>query len=268
MRKILGVFTAIVLAVLYAPTIFMIVFSFNDSRFAIRWAGFTTRWYRDMLNDRQLAAALTNTLIISAGAALIAVVLGTMAALAMRRAFRGKRAAATLVSLPIMIPDIVLAVSILAMIYAIGLRPSLGTAIAANATFNLSYVAVVVAARLEGLDSSVELAAQDLGATPMRAFWSVTFPAILPGVVSGALLAFTLSFDDFVITYFTTGPGDTPLAVRIYSMMRGEISPVINAVSTVILGLSFLLIIAALRIGSTKGTRQHSEGMFKKEAVS
>jgi spermidine/putrescine transport system permease protein len=250
MRRILGAFTALVLAILYAPTILMVVFSFNQSRYAIRWTGFTLNWYREMLGDHQLGMALSNTIIISTGSALLAVMLGTMAALAMRRVFPGKRIFATVVSLPLMIPDIVLAVSILAMIYAAGMRPSLLTAIAANTTFNLSYVAVVVSARLDGLDGSLELAAQDLGATPFRAFWNVTIPAILPGVVSGALLAFTMSFDDFVITYFTTGPGDTPLAVRIYSMMRGEVSPEINAISTVILAVSLVLIVAALRIGS------------------
>jgi spermidine/putrescine transport system permease protein len=267
MRKILGVFTAVVLMVLYAPTVLMVIFSFNKSRFAIRWTGFTLGWYREMLTDHQLGMALTNTIIISTGAALLAVVFGTMAALSMRRTFRAKRAFATLVSLPIMIPDIVLAVSILAMIYALGLRPSLITAIAANTTFNLSYVAVVVSARLDGMDNSTELAAQDLGATPAQAFWNVTFPAILPGVVSGVLLAFTMSFDDFVITYFTTGPGDTPLAVRIYSMMRGEVSPEINAISTVILAISLVLIVAALRIGSTTDVLKDAQPAPKQEVT-
>jgi len=252
MRRLLGAFTALVLAMLYAPTVVMAVFSFNDSRYAVRWVGFTTKWYEKLRENHQIWGAFKNTLLISAGSAVLAVVLGTLAALAMRHAFRGKRAFATLVSLPIMVPDIVLAVSILAMVYAVGARPSLATAIIANATFNLSYVAIVVAARLEGLDRSAELAAMDLGATPSRAFWSVTLPAILPGVVSGAILAFTMSFDDFVITYFTTGPGDTPLAVRIYSMMRGDVTPEINAVSVVILAVSLVLVVAALAIAGPR----------------
>ncbi len=249
MRKLLGVFTALVLAALYAPMAVMAAFSFNKSRYSVRWTGFTLDWYRKLWENHQLWDALKNTLLISAGAAAIAALLGTMAALAMRHAFRGKRAFAVLVSLPIMVPDIVLGVSILAVIHLLGGHPSIGTAIAANATFNLSYVAIVVAARLEGLDRTAELAAQDLGATPARAFWSVTVPAILPGIVSGTILAFTMSFDDFVITYFTTGPGDTPLAVRIYSMMRGDVTPEINAVSVVILAVSLVLILAALAIG-------------------
>jgi spermidine/putrescine transport system permease protein len=135
------------------------------------------------------------------------------------------------------------------MVYSVGLRPSRLTAIAANATFGLSFVAIVVAARLAGLDRHAEMAALDLGATPRQAFFKVTVPAILPALLTGALLAFTMSFDDFVITYFTTGPGDTPLAVRIYSMMRGDVTPEINAVSTVILLASFVLTVAALRLG-------------------
>ena len=255
MRKLLGAFTAVVLLVLYAPMIVMAVFSFNSERYTSTWTGFTLAWYRRALDDHQLQGALVNTLIISVSSAVLAAILGTLAALAMRHAFRGKRAFASLVTLPIMIPDIVLGVSILAMIYAVGLRPGLATAVVANTTFNLSYVAIVVAARLEGLDRTAELAAQDLGATPARAFWSVTFPAILPAVASGALLAFTMSFDDVVITYFTTGPGDTPLAVHIWSLMRSEISPEINAVSTAILAVSLVLVVAALRLGRPEEKR-------------
>jgi spermidine/putrescine transport system permease protein len=248
-RRLLACFTALVLAALYLPSLVMFVFSFNKSRYAVRWTGFTLDWYRRMWENRQLWDALENTLVISAGAAVLATILGTLAALAMRRTFRGKQAFAMLVSLPLMVPDIVLGVSILALVYALGLQPSRLTAIAANTTFDLSYVAIVVSARLAGLDRQAELAAVDLGASEWQAFFKVTLPAIFPAVVSGALLAFTMSFDDFVITYFTTGPGDTPLAVRIYSMMRGDVTPEINAVSTVILLASLLLIVASLRLG-------------------
>lgn len=249
MRRWLAALTALVLAALYAPTAVMVLFSFNRSRYPVRFTGFTLDWYWKMWHDRQLWDALENTLVISTGAAALATVLGTLAALAMRHSFRGKHAFATLVSVPLMVPDIVLGVSILAMVYSVGLQPSRLTAIAANATFGLSFVAIVVAARLAGLDRHAEMAALDLGATPRQAFFKVTVPAILPALLTGALLAFTMSFDDFVITYFTTGPGDTPLAVRIYSMMRGDVTPEINAVSTVILLASFVLTVAALRLG-------------------
>ena len=180
----------------------------------------------------------------------------------MRQTFRGKRSFAMLVSLPLMVPDIVLGVSILALVYSLGLQPSRLTAIAANTTFDLSYVAIVVSARLAGLDRQAELAAIDLGASAFQAFFKVTLPAILPAVVSGALLAFTMSFDDFVITYFTTGPGDTPLAVRIYSMMRGDVTPEINAISTVILVVSLVLIVATLRLGRSPGLPEAGTNTF------
>ena len=246
-RLPLAVYTAIVLVVLYAPILVMAGFSFNESPY-YQWKGFSLHWYRAMAEDRAIRSTLSNTLILSSVSTVLATVLGTLAALAARETFRGKRLYATLVSVPVMVPDIVLAISLLLLFRALGATLSLWTAVAAHATFNLSYVAVVVSARLQGLDRSVELAAQDLGATPLQAFWKVTFPAILPGIVSGALLAFTLSFDDFVITYFTTGPGNGTLPMRIYSMVRFAVTPEINAISTVILAASLVLIGVSLRI--------------------
>ncbi len=248
MRRALGLWTGLVLLALYAPIAAMTAFSFNASRHAVRWEGFTLRWYREVFADRQVRGELWNTVVIAAASTAAATVLGTMAALAAQPAFRGKRLYTTLVSLPVMVPDIVLAVALLALYRRIGAELSLGTAILGHVTFNLAYVAVVVSARLQGMDRSTELAAQDLGASPFAAFWKVTFPAILPGVLSGAVLAFTLSFDDFVITYFTTGPGGATLPVRIYSMVRFGVTPAMNAISTLILAVSLVLIGVALRI--------------------
>ncbi len=248
MRRALGAYALLVLAALYAPIAVMAAFSFNASRHAVRWTGFTLDWYRELLGDRQVLGELGNTLAIAAAATALGTVLGTMAALAARRAFRGKRLWAALVSLPVTVPDIVLAVALLALYRAAGVGLSLWTAILGHTTFTLAYVALVVSARIQGMDGTLELAAQDLGATPARAFWNVTLPALLPGVVSGAVLAFTLSFDDFVITYFTAGPGGATLPVRIYSMVRFGVTPVMNAVSTMILVVSLALIILALRI--------------------
>jgi spermidine/putrescine transport system permease protein len=248
MRKLLGSFTALVFAALYAPILVMMAFSFNESKYSVRWTGFTLDWYRKLADDATLHRELGNTLILAAATTVLATVLGTMAALAARDNFRGKRIYATLIALPVMVPDIVLAIAMRALFDAVRCPLSLGTAVIAHTTFNLSYVAVVVSARLQGLDRSIELAAQDLGASPVRAFWKVTMPAILPGVVSGAVLAFTLSFDDFVITYFTTSPGDATLPMRIYSMVRFAVTPEINALSTVILVASLALIVAALKI--------------------
>jgi len=253
-RKWLGGFTGLVLAALYVPIAVMILFSFNDSKLSVKWVGFTLDWYRMLAADEKIHQDLWNTLKISTASTLLATVLGTMAALAARPAFRGKRLYTTLVALPVMVPDIVLGMAMFALFDRFRVPLSLGTAVVAHVTFNLAYVALVVSARLQGMDKSLELAAQDLGATPMAAFWKVTLPAIFPGVLSGAVLAFTLSFDDFVITYFTTGPGNGTLPMRIYSMVRFDVKPEINAISTLILGASLILIAASMKISKVPVT--------------
>jgi spermidine/putrescine transport system permease protein len=248
MRKALGVWTGIVLVALYVPIAVTGAFSFNRSK-STSWTGFTLDWYGKVFRDHNLRDAVEKTLGIALASTAVATVLGTVAALAARETFRGKRLYTTLLSLPVMVPDIVLAIALLSLFYALGIPRSLGTAVIAHATFDLAYVAIVVSARLQGMDRSVELAARDLGATPWGAFWRVTFPAILPGILSGAVLAFTLSFDDFVITYFTAGTGNTTLPWRIYSMMaRMGLDPSISAVSTLILAASAALIVAALKL--------------------
>lgn len=247
MRKALGAATALVLAALYAPILVMAAFSFNASRY-FRWTGFTLDWYRRAWENPDLRSALGNTAVLALVSAVLSTALGTMAAVGARSAFRGRRLYAALVSLPILVPDIVLAVALLALFRSIGVPLSLGTAAVAHTTFNLAYVAVVVSARLQGMDRTLELAAQDLGATPWEAFWKVTFPAIRPGILSGALLAFTLSFDDFAVTYFTSGPGGATLPVMVYSMVRFGVTPEINAVSTALMAASVGLIAASLRL--------------------
>lgn len=246
-RVPLAVWTALVLAALYAPIAVMAAFSFSESPY-FQWKGFTFDWYRKIWTDHAIRSSLSNTLVLAAVSTVLATALGTTAALAAREAFRGKRLYTTLVSLPVMVPDIVLAIALLALFRAAGMSLSLWTAAIAHTTFNLSYVAVVVSARLQGMDRSTELAAQDLGATPLQAFWKVTFPAILPGILSGALLAFTLSFDDFVITYFTTGPDSSTLPMLIYSKVRFGGTAEMRALSTVLLLASVGLIGLSLRL--------------------
>jgi spermidine/putrescine transport system permease protein len=247
-RKILGAFTALVLVTLYAPIAVMTVFSFNESKSSVHWTGFTLDWYRKLAADTYVHDELWNTLKLAGAATVLATILGTVAALAARSAFRGKALYATLIALPVMVPDIVLAISMRSFFRWLDVDLSLLTAIIAHTTFNLSYVAIIVSARLQGLDRSIELAGQDLGASPVQTFWKVTLPAILPGVASGAVLAFTLSFDDFVITYFTVRPGSGTLPMRIYSMVRFGVTPEMTALSTVILVVSLALIAAALKI--------------------
>ena len=245
MRKALGIWTGIVLVALYLPIAVTGVFSFRDPK-AKTW---TLRWYESALGDHNLRDAVEKTFVIALAATALSTVLGTIAALAARESFRGKKLYNTLVALPVMVPDIVLAIALLSLFYALAIPRSLATAVLAHVTFDLAYVAIVVSARLQGMDRSVELAARDLGATAWGAFWRVTFPAILPGVLSGAVLAFTLSFDDFVITYFTAGTGNTTLPWRVYSLMgRFGVTPEISAVSTLILAVSAALVVAAIKI--------------------
>lgn len=252
MRRALGGFTGLVLAVLYAPVVVLILFSFNSSKYSVSWTGFTLDWYRRLAADGQVHDALANTLVVALASTLLSTALGTMAALAARDSFRGKKLYATLVSLPVMIPDIVMALALLSLYLVVravfGVPLSLVTVILAHTTFNLAYVAIVVSARLQGMDRTVELAAQDLGATPLATFWKVTFPALLPGILSGAILAFTLSLDDFVITWFTMGPGNDTLPVLIYSKVRRGISPEMNALSAVMLAASLGLIVVSLKL--------------------
>jgi spermidine/putrescine transport system permease protein len=249
-KALLGAWTALLIAALYAPIVVMVVFSFNAST-ASAWSGFTLDWYARLFRSREILDALVNTLILSTASTAISTVLGTLAALAARERFRGKKLYVALVSLPITVPDIVLAFAAYALFRALGAPLSVWTAALAHATFNLSYVALVVSARLEGLDRSLELAGRDLGCSPWSAFWRVTFPAVRPAVLSGALLAFTLSFDDFVITYFTSGAGNATLPVLVYSKVRFGVTPEINALSTILLAVSLAAIALSLKLSRT-----------------
>ena len=246
-RRLLGGYTLVLLLALYAPLGVMALYSFNASRYP-RWEGFTLDWYGRLFRDHAILDALGRTVMLALLATALSTVLGTFAALAARRAFRGRRLYALLVTVPVLMPDIVLAYAALALFRALDVGLSIATAACAHTTFNLAYVAIVVSARLEGLDPSLELAARDLGATPLQAFWKVTFPAIAPAVLSGALLAFTLSFDDFVLTYFTAGPGGATLPVYVYSAIRHGVTPVLNAVSTLILVVTLGLVVLSLKL--------------------
>jgi spermidine/putrescine transport system permease protein len=232
---------------LYAPIVILVIFSFNSSRFVSAWEGFSFRWYGELFRDEAMMAALKNSLIVAVASTLISTVFGTMVALAMERnQFFGKTAFDALLYLPIIIPDIAMAVMLLLFFVWAKISLSLVTIIISHVAFNISFVAVVVRARLVGFDRSLEEAAQDLGANELQTFWHVTLPLLMPGILGGALLAFTLSLDDFVITFFTAGVGSTTLPLRIYSMVKLGITPEINAISTLLLMASMLLVMMSL----------------------
>lgn len=233
---------AITLAVLvffYLPVIVLVLNSFNASRFGGPWAGFTFDWYRRLWHAREIWHALGNTLGIAAVATVISCVLGTTAALALDR-YRSRLQAAhyLLVYAPLVVPEILMGMSLLLFFVALGLQLGYLTIVVSHVTFCVSYVAMVVLGRLQDFDWGLVEAAQDLGADSWTATRRVLLPLLAPGIASGALLAFTLSVDDFVITFFVAGPGTTTLPLRIYSMIKHGSPPLINALSTLLLALT------------------------------
>ena len=234
---------------LYAPIVILVIFSFNASRFVSDWRGFTLQWYARLFGNQAIGAALRNSLIVAGASTFISTVFGTMVALAMERyRFRGKMAFDALLYLPIIIPDISMAVMLLLFFVLVRWNLGLITIIISHVAFNISFVAVVVRARLAYFDIALEEAAQDLYANEWQTFRRVTLPLIMPGILGGALLAFTLSIDDFVITFFTAGPGSTTLPLRIYSMVKLGVTPEINALSSMMLLASMGLVFLSLML--------------------
>lgn len=242
---LLKVATFIGFVFLYAPIISLIIFSFNESRLVTVWAGFSTKWYGELFRDPQILDAAIISLKIATISASIALVLGTMAAVALTRfrRFRGRTLLTGMVVAPLVMPEIITGLSLLLLFVAMerlfGWPAGRGmvTIILAHTTFNLAFVAVVVQSRLATLDHSLEEAAQDLGATPMRVFFDITLPIISPALISGWLLAFTLSLDDLVIASFVSGPGSSTLPMVIFSKIRLGVSPDVNALATIMIGI-------------------------------
>jgi spermidine/putrescine transport system permease protein len=240
----------------YAPILVLVLFSFNSGRFVSQWEGFSLRWYATLLENEAIGLALRNSLIVATISTIVSTILATLVAVGMERFdFTGKTTMDSVLYLPIIIPDIAMAVMLL-LFFAqagqalglIGFRFSLGlgTVILAHVAFNVAFVAVTVRARLAGFDRSLEEAASDLYANEWATFRHVTLPLIMPGILAGALLAFTMSLDDFVVTFFTSGPGSTTLPLRIYSMVKTGITPEINALSTLMLLASMVLVFVSL----------------------
>jgi len=234
---------------LYLPIIVLVIYSFSGGSNVGVWAGFSTRWYAELLGDRLLLSAFRVSLWVALWSTLIATVLGTLAALALERyRFFGRLTFDTVMYLPIIIPDIVMALSTLLFFVTVAVPLSRYTILVTHVAFNVAFVAVVVRARLAEMDKSLEEAAADLGASAWTTFRRVTLPILMPGIVSGALLAFTLSLDDFVITFFVSGPGSTTLPVRVYSMIKFGVTPEVNAISTLMLAGSTVLVVISLML--------------------
>jgi spermidine/putrescine transport system permease protein len=239
----LRIYTFIVYAYIYLPILILIVFSFNSQKLNIHWEGFTLAWYDKLFHDSQILLATRNTLIIAVISTLVATIIGTMAALALQRyRFPGYAVSETVLYFPVVIPEVVMGISLLAFFVMVNLKLGLVSITLSHIAFNIPFVALVVRARLHGFDKSIEEASMDLGANELVTFWRVTLPTIMPGVLSGAMLALTLSLDDYVITYFTAGPGSTTLPLRIFSMVRFAVTPEVNALSTIWVFIVFVLL--------------------------
>ena len=235
-----------ILAFLYLPLLILSLYSFNDSRINAVWTGFTLKWYISLLHNDRVLEALGNSLLIAAITTVVTTVMGTLAALALHRyQYRCKLLINSLLYLPILIPEIVMGLSLLVLFSQVGIPLGRPTLIIAHITFCISFVIITVGARLEGCRQDLEEAASDLYATPWQAFRYVTFPMILPGIVAGALMAFTLSIDDFVISFFVAGPNSTTLPLYIYAMVKRGISPQINALSTCMMLVTISLVVVS-----------------------
>ncbi|WP_334164848.1 ABC transporter permease [Phenylobacterium sp.] len=235
------------LAFLYAPIALLVLYSFNASRLVTVWGGFSTRWYAALFRDEQMLDAVWVTLRVGLISATLATILGLLAAVALVRGgrFRGRLPFAGMVYAPLVMPEVILGLSLLLLFVSLGLPRGFWTVTLSHATVTLCYATVVIQARLQGFDRSLEEAAQDLGCTPVEAFVKVTLPNIAPAVAAAWMLAFTLSLDDLVIASFASGPGATTLPMRLYSQVRLGVNPEINAISTLLIGVVATGVIAA-----------------------
>jgi len=231
---------------LYIPLIILVLYSFNDSRINVGWVGFTLKWYKVLFADKQMIEAAINSLIIAVTSSGISIVLGTLAGVALHK-YKIPLLSA-LVMTPVAAPELLVGVSLLLFFLLINFTLGLASIILAHTAFCISFVAIAVRSRMHGMDDSLMDAARDLGATPFKAFYLVLIPTILPGIIAGGLMAFTLSLDDFIITFFTAGVGSNTLPLAIYAMLKMGVTPEVNAVSTIIILVTLLLTAIATKI--------------------
>ncbi|MCM2291349.1 ABC transporter permease subunit [Allorhizobium sp. BGMRC 0089] len=249
-------------AFLYLPILILVIYSFNASRLVTVWAGFSLRWYGEIWHDQALLDAAWVTIRVALVSATLGTLFGTMAALALVRfgRFRGRILFSGMIYAPLVMPDVITGLSLLLLFVAMNVDRGIVTIILAHTSFTLCYVAIVVQSKLVTFDRSLEEAALDLGCPPVKTFFRITLPLILPAVISGWMLAFTLSLDDLVIASFTTGPGATTLPIKIYSQVRLGVTPEINAVCTILIAIVTIgVIIASLNIKRREVQRLRDE---------
>ncbi len=228
----------LVMLVTYLPIFIVVIFSFNDSKLPVAWKGFTLRWYETLFRDAALMEALWNSILLGVLSCLFAAVIGTLGAIGMARVhYKSKGMMEYLSMIPMIVPEIILAMVFMVFFALLGLPAGMVTLVISHTAFCIPYVFMMVKARLVGIDKSLEEAARDLGASPARTFWDITLPLILPAVLSGCILAFAMSFDDVVISLFVTGPTTSTLPIKVYTQLKTGVTPEINALCTMILAV-------------------------------
>ena len=245
-RAFFGGWTIAVFAFLYVPILLLVVYSFNDSKLNLHWVGFTTKWYGLLFQNEVLIRAFKNSLIVAGATTALSVFIGTSAAwLLYRYRFPAQQLIGLLIFIPMVMPEVLMGGSLLVLFVSLGIPLGYGTLIIAHTTFCFPFVLVGVQARLQGLDPALEEAAQDLGAPPLKAFWLVIVPYLMPAIVAGALMAFTLSFDEYIVTIFTSGAESQTLPLKVYGMVRVGLNPQLNALSALFIGITALLVIGS-----------------------
>lgn len=251
------IYACLIYIFLYLPILMIIIFSFNTSAINIKFEGFTLSWYLRMFDNEELMEALRTTLIVAASSTGLSVFIGTIAAFGMFKfKFKGRSVVDSLLYIPIVIPEIVLGISLLAFFTSLKMPMGLVTLIIAHVTFSLPFVVITVRSRLAGYDLSVEEAAMDLGANQWRTFIRVTLPTIAPGVMSGAMLALTMSLDDVIVSFFTCGPNTTTLPIKIFGMVRKGVSPDVNALSTLMILVTIIIMVTSKMVERASDKRQ------------
>ena len=244
-----GGWTVLVFAFLYLPIVLLVIFSFNETKSGFHWEGFTLKWYEALFNNRVLLHAFGNSLMIGAASTILATVLGTLGAwMLYRYRFSIHRTLEAFIFVPMIMPEILMGVSLLVLFVILNFHLGYLTVVIAHVTFTFPFVLVGMQARLQGMDPSLEEAAMDLGATPWQAFYKVILPYLMPAIASGALLAFSLSLDDYIVTVFVTGAESQTLPLKVYGMVRVGLNPQLNALSALGIILTIILVFASERL--------------------
>ncbi len=255
-----GIYSGVILALMYIPIVLVIVYSFNKQKISAVWGGFSLDWYRVLFQDRQMMGALWNSLKLGISSCLISGVIGTLGAVGMTKGrFRTAGMVESIATLPIMIPEIILGIAFLTFFSFVGIPYGMPAMIIGHCTFCIPYIFINVRTRLLGIDPSVEEAARDLGAGRGRVFRDITLPLIAPGILSGMLLAFAMSLDDVIISFFLAGPTSTTLPVRVYSQLKTAVTPEINALCTLTMGVTFFIVIVSQILGANKFKKNRRE---------